>query len=75
MTQILTLDEILTILKGIETTLKMLQAKSEYREIEANQAFTLSNDFNLLDVIHALGEVLEGIENVQSTQNIENNCI
>lgn len=75
MTQILTLDEVLIILNGIEITLRMLQAKSEYREIEANEEFSLSNDFNLLDVIHALGEVVEGIENFKSAQSTKNNEI
>ncbi|WP_414541676.1 hypothetical protein [Nostoc sp. CCY0012] len=74
MTQILTTEQIQSILKGIEETLRMLQAKSEYREIEATEEFTRANDFNLLDVIHALGEVQEGIENFQSTQ-AENNGI
>ncbi|MBU7587018.1 MAG: hypothetical protein KAF91_29905 [Nostoc sp. TH1S01] len=75
MNQILTLEEILLILNGIEITLRMLQVKSEYREIEADEAFTLSNDFNLLDVIHALGEVLEGIENFKSAQSTKNSEI
>ncbi|MCG6133972.1 MAG: hypothetical protein MET45_04840 [Nostoc sp. LLA-1] len=74
MTQILTTEQIQSILKGIEETLRMLQAKSEYREIEATEEFTRANDFNLLDVIHALGEVQEGIENFQYTQ-AENNGI
>ncbi|MFN6570629.1 hypothetical protein [Dendronalium sp. ChiSLP03b] len=75
MTQVLTTEQILIILQGTEQVLRMLQAKSEYREIEACQDFTKSNDFNLLDVIHALGEVQEAIENVQSAQNVDNNSV
>ncbi|MBW4457416.1 MAG: hypothetical protein KME55_34820 [Nostoc indistinguendum CM1-VF10] len=53
----------------------MLQAKSEYRQIEATEEFTRSNDFNLIDVIHALDEVQETIENFQSARSGENNGI
>lgn len=75
MTQILTTEQILIILRGIEEMLRMLQAKSEYRDIEATEEFARSNDFNLIDVIHALGEVQEGIENFQSALNTDNNGI
>ncbi|MCC5638741.1 hypothetical protein LC593_23480 [Nostoc sp. CHAB 5844] len=73
MAQILSLDEILSLLKGIDVALRMLQAKSEYRDIETTEEFTSSNDFNLLDVIHTLGEVVEAIERFQSAQNPEGN--
>ncbi|MBW4558740.1 MAG: hypothetical protein KME59_22985 [Trichormus sp. ATA11-4-KO1] len=75
MTQILTIEQILIILRGIEEMLRMLQAKSEYRDIEATEEFTRSNDFNLIDVIHALGEVQEGIENFQSARSADSNGI
>jgi hypothetical protein len=73
LTKILSPEQILIILRGIEEMLRMLQAKSEYRQIESTEEFTRSNDFNLMDVIHVLGEVQEGIENFQSAQSPENN--
>lgn len=73
MTEILTIEKILIILGGIEEILRMLQVNSVYREIETTEEFTLSNDFYLIDVIHALGEVQESIENFQSTSNVDNN--
>jgi hypothetical protein len=73
MNQILSLDEILIVLKGTDVVLRMLQAKSEYRTIETTEEFRRSNDFNLLDVIHSLGEVVEAIERFQATQTPEGN--
>jgi hypothetical protein len=52
MIQILSTEQILIILRGIEEMLRMLQAKSEYRDIEATEEFIISNDSNLIDVTH-----------------------
>ncbi|MBD2438808.1 hypothetical protein [Nostoc sp. FACHB-110] len=73
MTQILSVEEILLLLKGTDVVLRMLQAQSEYRNIETTEEFNSSNDFNLLDVINTLGEVVEAIERFQSAQNPEGN--
>jgi hypothetical protein len=72
MIQILSTEQILIILRGIEEMLRMLQAKSEYRDIEATEEFIISNDSNLIDVIYALGEVKEGIEDFQSARSADN---
>lgn len=69
MTQSLSIEEIQIILRAIEIILRMLQARQEYTDIEATEEFTISNDFNLLDVINSLGEVQEAIENFKSAQS------
>jgi hypothetical protein len=55
MIQILSTEQILIILRGIEEMLRMLQATSEYRDIEATEEFIISNDSNLIDVIYQRG--------------------
>lgn len=72
MAQALTTSQVLTVLRGIDETLRILLDKPEYQQIEAEEEFSRSNDFNLLDVIHALGEVEEAIESVEAIRNPNN---
>jgi hypothetical protein len=61
MQQVLTVDQILAILKGCEEYLRMLRATPEYRRLEASERFTTSNDLRLGDAIQALFEVQDGV--------------
>lgn len=65
MQQILTVEQILAMLKGKEESLRMLRATPEYMRLEASERFTTSNDLRLGDAIQALFEVHEAILNIE----------
>ncbi|MEA5606097.1 hypothetical protein [Nostoc sp. UHCC 0252] len=65
MQQILTVEQILAMLKGKEESLRMLRATPEYMKLEASERFTTSNDLRLGDAIQALFEVHEAILNIE----------
>jgi hypothetical protein len=61
MQPILTVEQILAMLKGYEESLRMLRATPEYSQLEASERFTTSNDLRLGDAIQALFEIYEAI--------------
>ncbi|MEA5622427.1 hypothetical protein [Nostoc sp. UHCC 0251] len=58
-------EEIVIILAGVEQTLRLIQATSEYIRLQTSEHFTTSNDLVLNDAIQSISEVLDGIEKVQ----------
>ncbi|WP_414573446.1 hypothetical protein [Nostoc sp. CCY 9925] len=71
MQQILTVEQILAILKGKEESLRMLRATPEYMRLEASERFTTSNDLRLGDAIQALFEIHEAILNIEFYSQVE----
>jgi hypothetical protein len=71
MQQILTVEQILAILKGKEESLRMLRATPEYMRLEASERFTTSNDLRLGDAIQALFEIHEAILNIELYSQVE----
>ncbi|MHC5596563.1 MAG: hypothetical protein ACYTXC_11535 [Nostoc sp.] len=71
MQQILTVEQILAMLKGKEESLRMLRATPEYMRLEASERFTTSNDLRLGDAIQALFEVHEAILNIELYSQVE----
>ncbi len=71
MQQILTVEQILAILKGKEESLRMLRATPEYMKLEASERFTTSNDLRLGDAIQALFEIHEAILNIEFYSQVE----
>ncbi|MBD2511324.1 hypothetical protein H6G91_29445 [Nostoc muscorum FACHB-395] len=71
MQQILTVEQILAILKGKEESLRMLRATAEYMKLEASERFTTSNDLRLGDAIQALFEIHEAILNIELYSQVE----
>ncbi|MHC5854339.1 hypothetical protein [Nostoc sp.] len=65
MQQVLTVEQILAILKGKEESLRMLRATPEYMKLEASERFTTSNDLRLGDAIQALFEIHQAILDVE----------
>jgi len=65
MNSILSTEEIVMILAGVEQTLRLIQATPEYRGLQTSEHFTTSNDLVLNDAIQSISEVLDGIEKVQ----------
>ncbi|MHC5761900.1 hypothetical protein [Nostoc sp.] len=71
MQQVLTVEQILAILKGKEESLRMLRATPEYMKLEASERFTTSNDLRLGDAIQALFEIHEAILNIELYSQVE----
>ncbi|MFS0518605.1 hypothetical protein ACEYW6_28460 [Nostoc sp. UIC 10607] len=71
MQQVLTVEQILAILKGKEESLRMLRATPEYMKLEASERFTTSNDLRLGDAIQALFEIHEAILNIEFYSQVE----
>jgi hypothetical protein len=65
MNSIVTTEEIVIILAGVEQTLRLIQATPEYTRLQTSKHFTTSNDLVLNDAIQSISEVLSGIEQVQ----------
>jgi hypothetical protein len=65
MQQVLTVEQILAILKGKEESLRMLRATPEYMRLEASERFTTSNDLRLGDAIQTLAEVHQAILDIK----------
>ena len=65
MNSIVSTEEIVIILAGVEQTLRLIQATPEDRRLQTSEHFTTSNDLVLNDAIQSLSEVLDGIEKVQ----------
>ncbi|MHC5915840.1 MAG: hypothetical protein ACYTXE_33690 [Nostoc sp.] len=61
----LTTTEIMTIILGCEQTLRFIQASPNYKQIEASERFSTSNDLRLGDAIQTLLEVHEAIINIE----------
>ncbi|MCW5319142.1 hypothetical protein GTQ43_37740 [Nostoc sp. KVJ3] len=71
MQQILTVEQILAMLKGYEESLRMLRATPEYMKLEASERFTTSNDLRLGDAVQTLVEVHEAILNIEFYSQVE----
>lgn len=71
MQQVLTVEQILAMLKGKEESLRMLRATPEYMKLEASERFTTSNDLRLGDAIQALFEIHEAILNIELYSQVE----
>lgn len=71
MQQILTVEQILAMLKGYEESLRMLRARPEYMKLEASKRFTTSNDLRLGDAIQALLEIHEAILDIEFYSQVE----
>ena len=61
----LTTTEIMTILLGCEQILRFVQASPNYRDIEASERFSTSNDLRLGDAIQALMEIHQAILDIE----------
>lgn len=71
MQQVLTVEQILAILKGKEESLRMLRATPEYMKLEASERFTTSNDLRLGDAIQALFEIHQAILDIELYSQVE----
>ncbi|MBD2683608.1 MULTISPECIES: hypothetical protein [Nostoc] len=71
MQQVLTVEQILAMLKGYEESLRMLRARPEYMKLEASERFTTSNDLRLGDAIQALLEIHEAILDIKFYSQVE----
>ena len=71
MQQVLTVEQILAMLKGQEESLRMLRATPEYMKLEASERFTTSNDLRLGDAIQTLAEVHQAILNIEFYSQVE----
>ncbi|MBD2616297.1 hypothetical protein H6G94_34535 [Nostoc punctiforme FACHB-252] len=71
MQQILTVEQILAMLKGYEESLRMLRATPTYMKLEASEQFTTSNDLRLGDAIQALLEIHEAILDIEFYSQVE----
>jgi hypothetical protein len=67
----LTTTEIMTIILGCEQTLKFVQASPNYKQIEASERFSTSNDLRLGDAVQALMEIHEAILNIEFYSQVE----
>jgi hypothetical protein len=67
----LTTTEIITILCGCEQTLRFVQASPNYKEIEASERFSTSNDLRLGDAVQALLEIHEAILDIEFYSQVE----
>ncbi|MCW5319473.1 hypothetical protein GTQ43_39775 [Nostoc sp. KVJ3] len=61
----LTTTEIMTIILGCEQTLRFVQASPNYKQIEASERFSTSNDLKMGDAVQALMEIHEAILNIE----------
>lgn len=71
MNSIVSTEEIVIVLAGVEQTLRLIQATPEYRRLQTSEHFTTSNDLVLNDAIQSISEVLSGIEKVQLANSFE----
>jgi hypothetical protein len=69
MSSIVSTEEIVIVLAGVEQTLRLIQATPEYSRLQTSKHFTTSNDLVLNDAIQSISEVLDGIEKVQLANN------
>lgn len=67
----LTTTEIMTIILGCEQTLRFVQASPNYKQIEASERFSTSNDLRLGDAVQTLVEVHEAILNIEFYSQVE----
>ncbi|MBD2536583.1 hypothetical protein H6G97_47925 [Nostoc flagelliforme FACHB-838] len=67
----LTTTEIMTIILGCEQTLRFVQASPNYKQIEASEKFSTSNDLRLGDAVQTLVEVHEAILNIEFYSQVE----
>ncbi len=67
----LTTTEIMTILLGCEQTLRFVQASPNYRDIEASERFSTSNDLRLGDAVQALMEIHQAILDIEFYSQVE----
>jgi hypothetical protein len=65
MNSIVSTEEIVIVLAGVEQTLRLIEATPKYRRLQTSKHFTTSNDLVLNDAIQSICEVLDGIEKVQ----------
>ena len=61
----LTTTEIMTILLGCEQILRFVQASPNYRDIEASERFSTSNDLRLGDAVQALMDIHQAILDIE----------
>ncbi|MBD2667384.1 hypothetical protein [Richelia sinica] len=66
----LSTEQIKTILRGTEETLKMVLASEQYQKLQQSQYFDTTNDLTLGDAIQALSEVWEAIVNIQYSEEM-----
>ena len=71
MSSIVSTEEIVIVLAGVEQTLRLIQATPEYRRLQTSKHFTTSNDLVLNDAIQSISEVLDGIEKVQLANSFD----
>lgn len=64
------IEQIKTILRGTEETLRIISNSPEYQRIQQSEHFTTSNDLTLGDAIQALREVLDGIFQAEDLEAI-----
>ncbi|AFZ28616.1 hypothetical protein Cylst_6398 (plasmid) [Cylindrospermum stagnale PCC 7417] len=69
----MTQEQIKTVLRGIEETLRMIASLTEYQKLQNSEYFTTSNDLTLGDAIQSVSEVYEGILEVQYQEEIAAN--
>ena len=67
----LTTTEIMTILLGCEQILRFVQASPNYRDIEASERFSTSNDLRLGDAVQALMEIHQAILDIEFYSQVE----
>ncbi|MBD2247070.1 hypothetical protein [Nostoc sp. FACHB-888] len=67
----LTTTEIMTIILGCEQTLRFVQASPNYKQIEASEKFSTSNDLKMGDAVQALMEIHEAILNIEFYSQVE----
>ena len=68
----MTLEQIQAILRGAETTLKLVLASPDYQRYEQSVYFTTSNDLTLGDAVQALIEVQSAIAQVEDCNQCNN---
>jgi hypothetical protein len=71
MSSIVSTEEIVIVLAGVEQTLRLIQATPEYSRLQTSEHFTTSNDLVLNDAIQSISEVLNGIEKVQLANSFD----
>ncbi|MBW4564948.1 MAG: hypothetical protein KME32_28340 [Mojavia pulchra JT2-VF2] len=67
----LTTTEIMTIILGCEQTLRFVQVSPNYKQIEASERFSTSNDLKMGDAVQALMEIHEAILNIEFYSQVE----
>jgi exosome complex RNA-binding protein Csl4 len=59
----LTIVEVMTIIESCEHILRFVQASVVYKQIEASERFTTTNDLKMGDAVQALVEINQAIVN------------